>query len=193
MTAATRLWRCGAVASFCGLPLLLAALAVGNLIEASTSRELAARQDATAALIVKEVAKRQTRNPQPQDAAAFFLPVASASLARAALQERAGHFVEVAGGRLEEAQFTSTAEQEAEGIVAIQLSFTIGNEGLRDLLYAIETATPLLEIVELSAKPADGLPAASQGQVQQGQAQQGQAHRLHVELMVEGYFKKGTG
>ena len=179
----SRLQRLVAVALFCGLPLLLTALAVGNLVETVTSRELAAEQDATTAQIVKEVAKRQARRLPMQDASALFLAAASASLARAELQERAAHFVEAADGHLEEAQFTGSPEQEVAGAVAIQLSFTIDNNGLRDLLYAVETATPLLNVVELQVKPvnAQAVPAARQAQL------------LHVDMTCEGYFTKKTG
>ena len=179
-----QLWRFGAVALFCGLPLLLVALVVGNLAEASASREVAARSDATAAQIVKEVAKRQAHRLQPQDTTALYLSAASPSLARAELQERAGRFVEAAGGHLEEAQFTSTPEQEADGTVAIQLSLSIGNAGLRDLLYAVETATPLLDATDLSAKPIGAQNAMNAGQA---------GGLLHVDLTVQGHFRKGTG
>ncbi len=178
-----QLWRFGAVASFIGLPLLLAALALGNLAEASASRDVATKLSATAAQIVKEVAKRQARRLQPRDTTALYLAAASPSLARAELQERAGRFVEAAGGHLEEAQFTGTPEQEADGTVAIQLSLTIDNGGLRDLLYAIETATPLLDATDLSTKPI-GTQGAGGG---------GQAGLLHADLTVQGHFKKGTG
>ncbi len=183
MTAAdpSRLRRLVAVVLFCGLPLLLLALAVGNLVETMTTRDLAAGQDATAAQIIKEVAKRQARRPPPQDASALFLVAASASLARAELQERTAHFVEAAGGHLEEAQFTSSPEQEVGGTVALQISFTIDNNGLRDVLYAVETATPLLDVIELQVKPIDAQTAPVAGQL------------LHVDLTCQGYFRKQTG
>ena len=178
-----QLWRFGAVALFFGLPLLLLGLAVGNLAEASASRQVAAKQEATAAQIVKEVAKRQAHRLQPQDTTALYLTAASPTLARAELQERVGRFVEAAGGHLEEAQFTSTPEGEAEGTVAIQLSLTIDNKGLRDLLYAIETATPLLDATDLSARPIGAQNAMAAGQT----------GSLHVDLTVQGHFRKGTG
>lgn len=186
-----QLWRFGAVALFCGLPLLLLALSIGNLAEASAAREIASRQDATASQIVREVAKRQTRHLQPRDTASLYLASPSPSLARAELQERAGHFIQAAGGHLEEAQFTSTPEQEGDGTVAIQLSLTIDNAGLRDLLYAIETATPLLDATDLGAKPVAS-DSAGMGQAGMGQGGAG-ASALHVDLTVQGHFKKGTG
>ena len=183
MADPSRSRRLVAVALFCGLPLLLLALAVGNLVQTVTLRELAVEQDATAAQMVKEVAKRQARHPPPQDTSALFLAAASASLARAELQERAAHLVEVAGGHLEEAQFPGSPEQEVGGTVAIQISFTIDNNGLRDLLYAVETATPLLNVVELQVKPVDAQTTPMAGRTQ----------LLHVDLTCEGYFRKETG
>ena len=178
-----QLWRFGVVALFFGLPLLLLALAVGNLAQASGSREIAAEQDATAAQIVREVAKRQAHQIRPQDTGALYLAAASPSLARAELQERAGRFVEASGGHLEEAQFTGSPEQEADGTVAIQLSLTIDNKGLRDLLYTIETATPLIDATDLSARPIGA----------QNNSVAKQAGLLHVDLTVQGHFRKGTG
>ena len=178
-----QLWRFGAVALFFGLPLLLLALAVGNIAQASGSREIAAEQDATAAQIVREVAKRQAHRIRPQDTGALYLTAASPSLARAELQDRAGRFVEAAGGHLEEAQFTGSPEQEADGTVAIQLSLTIDNKGLRDLLYAIETATPLFDATDLSAKPIGA----------RNNSAAGEQDLLHVDLTVLGHFRKGTG
>ncbi len=157
-------------------------MAVGNLAQASASHEVAAKQDATAAQIVREVAKRQAHRLQPQETTTLYLAAGSPSLARAELQERAVRFVEASGGHLEEAQFTGSPEQEAEGTVAIQLSLTIDNKGLRDLLYAIETATPLFTATDLSAKPigAQNVSAA------------GQAGLLHIDLTVQGNFRKGN-
>ena len=185
MRAAVRnqLWRVGALTLFCGLPLLLAALAMDDLVEASTARAIAARQNATAAQIVKQVARRQARQLQPQDTSSLFLSAGSESLGRAELQERTDRFVKEAGGHLEEAQFTSTPEQEADGSVAIQLSLTIDNTGLRDLLYAVETATPLLEATDLSARPAGSQASGSDEP----------AKLLQVELTVEGHLRKGKG
>ena len=171
------------VALFCGLPLLLLALAIGNLVDIVTSRELAAEQDATAAQIVKEIAGRQARHLPSQDASGLFLAAASASLARAELQERAAHFVEAADGHLEEAQFTDSPEQEVGGAVAIQISFTIDNNGLRDMLYAVETAMPLLNVTELQVKPVNAQTAPTAGRPQ----------LLHVDLTCEGYFRKKAG
>ena len=183
MTASSRSWRLGAVALFCGLPLLLLALAAGNLVEAVTSRDAAARQEATAAQIIRDVSKRRERRPSPQDASALFLAATSASLARAELQERAGRYVEAAGGHLEEAQFTGSPEREADGAVAIEISFTITNGGLRDLLYAVETATPLLDVTGLTVRPAGEQTASADKPAQ----------LLHVDMTIEGRFRKGTG
>ena len=184
MTAgASRSRRLVAVALFCGLPPLLLALTVGDLVEAVTSHRLAAEQTIASAQILKEIARRQAGRPPPRDTSALFLSAASASLSRAELQERAAHFVEAAGGHLEEAQFTSSPEQEVGGAVTIQISFSIGNNGLRDLLYAVETATPLLSVVEVQVKPVNAQAAATPGQTQ----------LLHVDLTCEGYFRKETG
>ena len=94
----SRSLRLVAVVLFCGLPLLLLALAIGDLVETVTAREIAAKQDATANEIVRQITKHQAHRPPSQDASALFLASASASLARAELQEHAARFVEAAGG-----------------------------------------------------------------------------------------------
>ena len=178
-----QLWRYGSLALFCGVPLLLVALIVSNLIEASQARGIADRQEAVLTQLVAQASKRGSRSLTPAEAASLYLASTSDSLARAELQERATKLVLQSGGRLAEAQFTGTPEQEADGTIAIQLSLDIDNKGLLDLLYAIETSVPLMTVSDLSARTNNG----------QSEERPGDAGLLHVDVTVEGHRRKGTG
>lgn len=180
----TRLWRLGAVLLFCGAPLLLAGLSVADLTRAAAARALAAQQGATLSQIVALVAKHRARGLAPNGAASLYLASTSASLARSELQETATRLATAAGGQLVEAQFTSTPEQEADGTVAIQLDLDIANKGLFDLLWAVESRLPVLEVTDLSAR-------RNGDQNSEGGAAAGDL--LHVDLTVQGRWKKGTG
>lgn len=185
MTPATkaRLWRYGSLGLFLGVPLLLLALAMSNLIEASQARAMAARQQGVLAQLVAQANRRGARSLTPAETASLFLASTSNSLARAELQERATKLVGQAGGRLKEAQFTATPEQEADGTVAIQLSLDVDNKGLLDLLYAVETSVPLLTVSDLSARTNDG----------QNEDRPSGNGLLHVDMTVQGHWRKAAG
>lgn len=187
MTGAQKiqLWRYGALAFFCGLPLLLVALTISNIMEASAAREVAERQQTTLSQIIAQIAKHRTHAMTPEDTASLYLQSASASLARAEIQDKASRLVDGAGGHLVEAQFTSTPEQEEDGTVAVQLTLDIENKGLFNLLYAVETALPLLDATDLNAHKANSQNEGSGGMVASGP--------LRIELTVQGHFRKGTG
>jgi len=179
-----QLWRFGALALFCGVPLLLLGLSFANLTQASAAREIAARQQTTMAQIVAQIAKHRAHGATPADTASLYLGSTTPSLARAELQERTTQLVAAAGGHLAEAQFTSTPEQEADGTVAIQLSLAIDNKALFELLWSIESRVPLIDVTDLSARQSD---AQSDGGV-------GTANgALHVDLTVQGHWRKSTG
>ena len=175
------LWRLGSIVLFSGVPLLLLALTVSNLIAVSEAHDLAARQEATLNQITAEVVKRRGRMIKEVDAASLYLASASGSLARAEIQDRAAKLVEQAGGRLAEVQLTATPEQEAEGAVAIQLTLDIDNKGLLDLLYAVETGVPLLDVTALSVQKTSG------------PSEEALNNLLRVEMTVRGHWRKGRG
>ena len=176
-------WRIGAIALVLGLPLLLAGLAIGNLTEASQADDLAARKAATTAAIVGQIAKHRARHTKPVDTGSLYLASTSGSLARADIQALATRLVGEAGGHVAETQLVETAEQAADGTVAIEVSLDIDNKGLRDLLYAIESGLPLLTVSDLS--------------VQQASAQDADATaapgRLKVQMTVQGHWRKAAG
>ena len=179
-----QLWRFSALALFYGGPLLLLGLSIANLAQASSARDIAARQQATLSRIEAQVAKHRFHGLSPRDAALLYLASTSASLARSEIQDVATRLVDAAGGRLAEVQFTSTPEQEADGTVALQLSLEIENKGLFQLLWTTESQLPLLEVTDMSARSNNN----------QGDTGPSNAGLLHVDLTIQGHFvRKGTG
>lgn len=178
-----QVWRIGAIVLLLGIPLALAALAIGNLAEASQSNELAQRKSMTTAVIVAQIEKHRARHTKPVDTASLYLASASASLARADIQALATRLVDEAGGRVVETQLVETSEQDADGTVAIEVSLEIDNKGLRDLLYAVESGLPLLSVSDLSIQP-----AAAQGE--ESSVTPGQ---LKAQMTVQGHWRKAAG
>lgn len=176
-------WRLGSIAFFCGLPLLLLVLVGSNLMQAADANDLAARQKATLTQIVTKLATRRSRDLTSEDKASLYLASPTPSLARAEIQARASKLVDAAGGHFAEAQVTGTPEQEADGTVAIQLALDIDNKGLLDLLYALEAGLPLLDVTDLSARTTNG----------QTDEQPIEHALMHVEMTVQGHFRKNAG
>lgn len=190
MTAAglrkPQLWRYGALLLFCGGPLLLLGLGVQNLASAWATRDLTARQQSTLSQIVTQVARHRARGLAPSDTRSMFLKSPSASLARSEIQALTTRLAGTDGGHLIEAQFTSTPEQEAGGTVAIQLSLTIDNKGLFDLLWDVESRMPLLDVTDLSVRREGDLNEGDGGGIAAGGP-------LRVDLTIQGHWKKELG
>lgn len=173
-------WRLCAIAVFCVMPVLLVGLALSNLMDATQASEQASRKREVTAKIVAQIEKHRSRIATPVDPRKFYLASGSDTLARAEIQERAAKLTEQAGGRIIEMQLTGTPEQEAAGAVAIQVSLDIDNKGLLDLLYAVESGLPLLDVTSLSVQTNAGRPSLG------GSA-------LHVDMTVRGHWRKATG
>ena len=181
-----QLWRYGALLLFCGGPLLLLGIGFENLANAWATGDLAGRQQSTLSQIITQVAKHRARGLAPADTRSMFLKSPSASLARSELQAMTTRLAGAAGGHLIEAQFTSTPEQEAGGAVAIQLSLTIDNKGLFDLLWDVESRMPLLEVTDLSVRREGDLNDGDGGGMVAGGP-------LRVDLTIQGHWKKELG
>lgn len=182
-----RAWRYAAILLFCGAPLILLGVSLNNIMATSEANASAARGQAILSQIVTQVARHRARALTEGDKASLYLASVSATLARAELQETMGKLVAAAGGRLQEAQFVGTPEQEADGTVAIQLTLDIGNKGLFDLLYATETGVPLLDVTDLGVSRGEADRDAG------APPMPGASDLLHVELTVLGHWRKATG
>ena len=180
-----QIWRYGSILLFCGVPLLLLGLAASNVIDASEANSEAERQQATLSQIVKQAARHRTRTPTANDTASLYLASASSSLARAELQDRATKLILQAGGAIIETQIVGSPEQETAGTIAVQLTLTIDNKGLRELLYETETGLPLLDVSDLAIDRDDGHA--------DGETLSAADRPLHVQMTVQGHWRKATG
>jgi general secretion pathway protein M len=175
-----QVWRYASLALFCGVPLLFFILIATNLKDTADARALEDRQRAQLSQIVARLASHPRRVLTLAEKASLYLDAKTVSLARAELQARTGKIVTAAGGRLSEAQFTGTSDQEANGTLAIQLALSIENKGLRDLLYDLEAGLPLMTVASLNVRKqtAEGADGGADG------------GPLQVEVTVHGYFKQ---
>lgn len=160
VTAKNRLWL-GPVAMlvFAGLPLLLAGLIVANLGRWWEAGSAAAEQQERIVQMEGRIRKlameRAGGAAKPEvDRAAIYLAAASPGLARAELQQRVVGLVERAGGRLIEVR--GEDEPETATSVLLRATLDIGNDGLFDLLAAVETGVPLLTVESLNVRSQAG-------------------------------------
>lgn len=178
-----RAWRIGSIVFFIGLPLLLVSLIFSSLSAISDIGDRALREKGSLAQIVARLARHSSKDMSDEDKASLYLTSASGSLARAEIQERTTALVDRAGGRILETQPTGTAEEEADGNVAIQVTLDIDNKGLFDLLYSIESGLPLMTLSSLNVRKMDA----------SGEGKTNDDAQLHIEMTVQGHFRKSTG
>lgn len=159
----SRWFGAAAVALFVGVPLLVATLTIGNLARWSEAAALTDEtNDRIAQIEIRIRAQAARRESARGDTATLFLSAATGSLARAELQQRLVGLVERAGGRLIEVRGDEAPEGSPTLSILMRLSLDIGNEGLFDLLAAIETGLPILTVEALNARPAAGRTAGSE-------------------------------
>ncbi|TXN15731.1 hypothetical protein FV219_02280 [Methylobacterium sp. WL122] len=146
-----------AVALCVGIPLLLLAMTITNLARWSAANA----EVNTAAGHLAQVESRiraEAGRPVPTrgDFSALYLTAETGSLARAELQQRLAGLVERVGGRLIEVRGDETPDAAAQRSIQLRLSLDIGNEGLFDLLKAVETGLPLLTVEAVNIRPVSG-------------------------------------
>jgi hypothetical protein len=187
MIAKPKLWRCGALAVFGGLPLLLLGVGIANVADMAAAGYAVTRDRTVLSQILAEVAGHRAVTLTKADIASLYLASGSASLARAEIQQAATGLVTAAGGRLVETQLVGTQADETAGIVAVQLTLSIDNPGLLSLLYRIETGLPLLEVAELGVtRVSESNGIAVDERVGLDEA----VTSLQVQLIVSGHWRK---
>lgn len=150
-----RLWRLTALLAFALLPLVLIGVSVSNLIDGLEARGAARRDQATLSTIVAKLSHGRADRLSPEDIAKLYLASNTDSLAAAELQTRATDLVRDAGGRLNEVQATDVSNQKSDTAVSLLLSLDIDNAGLLDLVYAVETGLPLMDVTDLNIRRMD--------------------------------------
>jgi general secretion pathway protein M len=146
-----------AVALVIGTPLLLLSMTIANLLRWS---EAAAATDATAGHLAQVEARIRAEAGRSVstrgDLSTVYLTAGTNSLAHAELQQRLVILVERAGGRLIEVRGDEVPDATLPRSILLRLSLDIGNEGLFDLLLAIEAGLPLLTIEAVNIRPVSG-------------------------------------
>lgn len=172
-----------AVALFVGAPLLLLTVTLTNLARWS---EAGAEANASADHLaqVETRIRGEAGRPVPThgDLSALYLTAETGSLARAELQQRLAGIVERAGGRLIEVRGDETSDMAAQRSIQLRLSLDIGNDGLFDLLAAVERGVPLLTVEAINIRPVSG----------RGGAAEDADPMLRVALAVRGYRREVT-
>ena len=172
-----------AVAFFVGTPLLLLAVTLTNLARWS---EAGAEANASAGHLaqVESRIRAEAIRPVPTqgDFSALYLTAETGSLARAELQQRLASLVERTGGRLIEVRSDDTPDVAAQRSIQLRLSLDIVNEGLFDLLTAVETGLPLLTVEAVNIRPVSGR-----------SPENNEANpTLRVALAIRGYRRENT-
>jgi general secretion pathway protein M len=112
----------------------------------------------------------------PRDSARLYLASPSASLARAELLSLLDRLIDEAKGRSVETQMAPEDGVGAPQRIALQATLDIENDGLADLLHAIETGLPVLNVDEVTVAPAP-------------RAERSGPLVLRVTLVIHGYWK----
>lgn len=172
-----------AVALFVGAPLLLLTVTLTNLArwsEAGTEASAAAGHLAQVEARIRAEAGRPV--PTRGDLSALYLTAETGSLARAELQQRLAGLVERAGGRLIEVRGDEAPDATAQRSIQLRLSLDIANDGLFDLLAAVERGVPLLTVEAINIRPVSGRAGATEDA----------DPVLRVALAVRGYRREAT-
>lgn len=142
--------RAAALLVFLGLPILLGGLAASTLIQAlALSEETGAKAEVLAQMRTQMKARLSARATS-LDVTPIYLASPSAGLARAELLSLLGRLIDAADGRVVETQMVSEESTGPSERIALQATLDIGNDGLADLLHAIETGLPVLDVDEVT-------------------------------------------
>lgn len=168
--------RAAALALFLGLPALLGAVTATTVMETLVeSAETEAKSNLLAQMQTQLKARQQSRTAS-RDVTPIYLASPSASLGRAELLSLLDRLIAAAGGRLIETQMVAEQGSEPPESIALQTTLDIGNDGLADLLHAIETGLPVLNVHEITV-------------VRAPRREEAGPTLLRVTLVVHGYRK----
>ncbi len=107
------------------------------------------------ARLSSSIAKPGLAGNRREDVERFFLPASAPGAAGALLQSRLITLTEKAGGRVSSARVSAPVKQDSLNRISVDITVEIKTKGLRDLLLAIETGTPVTIIDRLSVRRID--------------------------------------
>lgn len=194
MTNTSAYHRCTAFLALLGALLLIAGVMMSGFgLSHQFGPEIAARTAQLSALrghlerLSLKPESGETPGDRSTDAAGLFLPDSTPGSAGAILQSRLISLTAKAGGRVASARVAAPTEQDRLKRISVEISAEVKVNGLRDLLYAVETAKPLMVVDRLGVRRI--APEASGASTSRAQ----QDPSLKVVLRVSSYLNAGTG
>ena len=151
--------RLGAVLVFIGLPALLLALAVLNVLQVASDRMTVEENTRQAAALERRLATTVPRGREP--ALSLSVQAASRTAAIAALQQALIDAVAAASGRVIETSGLEGegGDPEASDRIDVKTVLDIDNDGLLGLLTRLESGLPLMTVESLSIRRLPGVQA----------------------------------
>jgi hypothetical protein len=173
--------RLGAVLVFIGLPALLLALAVLNVLQIASDRMTVEETTRQATALERRLAAARPGAGEPT--ASLSLRAASRTAAIADLQQALINAVAAASGRVIE---TSGLEgeggtEEASDRIDVKTVLDIDNDGLLSLLTRLESGLPLMTVESLSIRRLPGTQATPSGD---GESMDAERIMLRVDLAI---------
>lgn len=177
----------GAAAILAALLLLVGFAVFGGVGVLQANRlQIDAQKTQLDALQRRRGATPETQAVEAKIAINPYLPQENFTLAANALQERIVNLIEDADGRLVSVGVDpqATGEDEAARRVSVNVAAELTDSGLQRVLYGLETESPLLFVIRLTAIRPVGRSEGS------GTAPE-QEPKLTVSMGVTGYLRKG--
>lgn len=161
-----------AVLLFIGLPVVLAALTVLNMLQIADDSVIASGKEQQVFLMNKRLTA-PAADGKPVDLSSIYVTGTSRTLASADLQRQIVNSISAATGRLIE---TVTVDVDDTEKIQLKVTLDIDNDGLLSLLYGLESGLPLIDVETLSVRMLSG-------------SAEGGTETLRVEMTVSARWK----
>lgn len=151
--ASSMLARLVATLIFAGLPVLATVFAAANIADVLSGRAEIRKSGVRLAALAGRL---DLLDPQGvADTARLYLTGSTPSLAAADLRTRLSAAISDAGGQIVETRSMELDPAERTDAVSLGATFDIDNAGLAQLLYALESGTPVMEVADLALRRAE--------------------------------------
>ncbi|MFB2553948.1 type II secretion system protein GspM [Ensifer soli] len=150
---------------FIALPATLLLLSVSQCLQFSEDTHAAQESENQITVLTRRLASHG--NGRTPDITSIYVPGATRTSAVATLQQQLSSAVASASGKVIETAVIDlpVAPDEQEEQIGVRATFDIDNDGLLELLYALETQVPLISLDTLSARRLSSDPATQDGQL----------------------------
>lgn len=146
------LYRLVALLLFIGLPVVLGAFTVLNLLQIDEDRFTILEKEARLSMMSRRL-NAPAADGTPIDLASIYVTGVSRTLASANLQQQLVNSIFAAAGRLVETVSVDPVDPvDPEEAIRLKATLDIENDGLLQLLYALESGVPLIDVETLSIR-----------------------------------------